>query len=136
MVNVTEGVYRISLDGGHFLTALNDELIVLVPDGDMGSQRWEIRRVGDGYTLGQPGTNKYAAYDDDPSFGEPVTLRSQKRQWAIADGLRDNTVTFGVPGDAPERLTLGLSPLLIYPPRVALSPPYRQDEGWTLHPEA
>jgi hypothetical protein len=132
MASVSDGTYRISIYGQQFLTA-DDGRVVLLPD-DGGGQVWQIRRTDKGgYTIQQGNADRYLSYEGEPNVFEPVQLLPDQRQWNITDGPDEGTVTIAAPG-GDEPLTLGLSPILIYPPMVALSPPQRQDRGWTLQP--
>lgn len=144
MATMTDGLYRISLIHSLFLTGAAGTpiasimSITLLPSDETNAetnaqQRWEIRRTeGGDYTIRHANTGQYASYDTDPSLPfRAVRLSTQQCTWTIADGPEENTVTLGAPGTD---LTLGLSPLAVYPPLVALSPRYEQDRGWTLHP--
>lgn len=132
MGSVSDGTYRISIHGQQFLTTLGKR-VVLLPD-DSGAQLWQVRRTDNGgYTIGQDTNDLYLGYEGEPNTFEPVQLLPDRREWNITDGPDDGTVTIVAPG-GDEPLTLGLSPILIYPPMVALSPAYGQDRGWTLQP--
>jgi len=137
VTTITEGAYRISLTssgyGDQFLT-VDDQWVALLPPDDQRPQQWNIRPCDDGYTIGQANTDTYAAYDDTPDLGEPITLTSQPCAWTITDGPHKDTVSFGVPNIGYPPLTLGLARALVYPPRVALSPAWIGDQGWTLIP--
>ncbi|SCL34460.1 hypothetical protein GA0074692_3837 [Micromonospora pallida] len=131
MANLTDGLYRISIDGRSFLHSY-DNRIVLAPEMEDDAQLWEIRSTDDGeHVISLPGTDQYVGYgNEDPAPMEIVGLIPQQRGWAITQGPREGTVTIGAPGTP---LTLGPAPLLIYPPMVALSGHNRLDQGWTLH---
>jgi hypothetical protein len=132
MASVSDGTYRISLYGQQFLTGTEpDRPVLLLPD-DAAGQVWQIRRTDKGgYTIRQGNADRYLSYQGEPDVFEPVRLLPDQREWSITDGPEEGTVTIAAAGSA---LTLGLSPILIYPPWVALSPPQRQDRGWTLEP--
>lgn len=132
MADISDGTYRISIYGQQFLTA-QDGRVVLLPGEDRG-QLWQIRCTDKGiYTIRQDNAGGYVSYEGEPDPYEPVRLLPDQRQWKITDGPEEGTVTIAAPGD-DEPLTLGLSPILIFPPWVALSPPRRQDRPWTLQP--
>jgi hypothetical protein len=128
MASVSDGTYRISLYGRQFLTGKDmGHPIVLLPDE---GQVWQIRRTDKGgYTI--QGSRGYLSYEGEPDVFEPVRLLPDQQEWNITDGPEEGTVTIAAAGGDPP-LTLGLSPILIFPPMVALSPPQRQDRGWTL----
>jgi hypothetical protein len=66
---------------------------------------------------------------------EPVRVLPNRREWKITDGPEEGSVTIATPAPGGnEPLTLGLSPLLIFPPLVALSRADPRDRGWTLQP--
>jgi hypothetical protein len=131
MASVSDGTYRISINGQQFLTVLSERMVILIPD-DAGRQLWQVRRTDNGgYTIRQDTTDLYLGYEGEPDTFEPVRLLPDRREWNITDGPDEGTVTIAAPGGG-EPLTLGLSPALIYPPMVALSPAQRQDRGWTL----
>jgi len=132
MASVSDGVYRISLYGQQFLTGTGqDRPVVLLPD-DAEGQVWVIRRTGKGgYTIKLGDADRYLSYEGEPDVFEPVRLLADQREWNITDGPEEGTVTIAAVGSD---LTLGLSPVLVFPPWVALSPPQRQDRGWTLEP--
>jgi hypothetical protein len=131
MASVSDGTYRISLYGRQFLTGIEpDRPVLLLPD-DAEGQVWQIRRTDKGgYTIRLGDADRYLSYEGEPDVFEPVRLLPDQREWDVIDGPEEGTVTIA----AGVRLTLGLSPILIYPPMVALSPPQRQDRGWTLQP--
>ncbi|MGB9140082.1 MAG: hypothetical protein WCB73_23185, partial [Pseudonocardiaceae bacterium] len=125
MANVPDGTYRISLYRQQFLTAEGGR-VVLFPYG-IGLQVWQIRRTDKGgYTIRQPDADGCLSYEGEPDVFEPVRLLPDEREWNITDGPDADTVTIATPGSDPP-LTLGLSPILIFPPMVALSPPQLQD---------
>lgn len=132
---ISDGFYRIGLDGQQFLTRNRpDRPVVLLPGGAAGRQVWEIRRTDKGgYTILLGDVDRYLSYRGEPDVFEPVWLLPDQREWDVTDGPEEEegTVTIAAAGSA---LTLGLSPILIYPPMVALSPPQRRDRGWTLEP--
>ena len=131
MANVADGNYRISIYGQQFVTAENSR-VVLLPDNGGAEQVWQIRRTGSGdYTIRQNTADLHLGYEGEPDPFEPIQVLPERREWNITDGPEEGTVTIAAPG-AP--LTLGLSPLLIHPPMVALSPPDQRDRGWTLQP--
>jgi hypothetical protein len=69
--------------------------------------------------IGRPDAARYLSCANDPAQPfELVAIFDQPRTWTIAGGGAEGTFTIGVPGTD---LTLGLSPLLIYPPMVAMS---------------
>ena len=132
MASVSDGTYRISINGQQFLTADDGRAVLLPGDGD--GQVWQIRRTDKGgYTIRQDNADRYLSYEGKPNVFEPVQLLPDQREWNITDGPDKGTVTIAAPG-GDESLTLGLHPALIFPPMVALSPPQQQDRGWTLHP--
>jgi hypothetical protein len=132
MTHIGEGVYRISIDGRSFLTVDDQDRVVLLDEEEQNAQRWEIGRTAGGqYTIRQPDTGRYLSCSDPAQPFELVGMSAQEHTWTIADGPTAGAVTIGAPGTD---LTLGLSPLLIYPPMVAVSPPYDMDGGWTLAP--
>jgi hypothetical protein len=134
MASVSDGTYRISINRQQFLTAESQyRPVVLVPD-DSGQQLWQVRRSDNGgYTIRQDNTGLCLSYEGEPNTFEPVRLLPDQREWNITDGPDKGTVTIAaLVGEEP--LTLGLSPALIFPPMVALSPAQRQDQGWTLQP--
>ena len=130
---ISDGIYRISLDRQQFLTGIHTGgPVVLLPDA--AGQVWRIRRTDKGgYTIRLGNVDRYLSYEGEPDVFEPVRLLPDQREWDVTDGPEEEegTVTIAAAGSA---LTLGLSPILIYPPMVALSPPQRQDRGWTLEP--
>ena len=132
MTSLSDGTYRISLYGRQFLTGTEpDRPVVLLPDDGEG-QVWQIRRTDKGgYTIRQGNADRYLSYEGEPDVFEPVRLLPDQREWNITDGPEEDTVTIAAAG-SDQPLTLGLSPILVYPPMVALSPPQRQDRGWTL----
>lgn len=134
MVNVSDGTYRISIYGRQFLTAENRRVVVL-PD-DSGQQLWQVRRSDNGgYTIRRDTTDLYLSYEGEPNTFEPVRLLPDRREWSITDGPEEGTVTIAAPG-GEEPLTLGLSPILIFPPMVALSPPsYKTKAGPSNPPD-
>jgi hypothetical protein len=135
MASVSDGTYRISIDGRQFLTVLDwvDKNTVVLT-ADPGQQLWQVRRTANGgYTIRQDATDLYLGYEGQPDTFERVRLLPDQREWNITDGPEEGTVTIAAPGGG-EPLTLGLSPALVYPPMVALSPAQRQDRGWTLQP--
>ena len=133
MPNVKEGVHRISLRG-QSVTLLPDARVVLLPDGFEPTQDWEVKRSGKYYTIRQPRADQYIGYDDTPDLYEPLTAGPKKQEWLLLDGP-EGTITLAVPPDkSPTPLTLGLSPVLIFPPMLALSEPFRIDEGWKFRP--
>ena len=139
MVTVTEGVYRISLDNQLFLTVTFDNRLGLLPADSSNLNNWEIRRSDKGnYTIKRAGIDQYAGYGDTAEPFEPIRLSTQPCEWTITDGDgdRENAVVIGVPASVTkgEELTLGIAPMRIYPPLVALSPLYPLDRPWTLQP--
>ena len=127
-----EGVYRISIDGRSFLTAADQDRVVVLDEDEQNAQRWEIGRSDGGqFTIRPTDTGLYLSCSDPAQPFELAGMSAQPYTWAIADAPTAGAVTIGAPGTD---LTLGLSPLLIYPPMVAVSPPYEMDRGWTLTP--
>jgi hypothetical protein len=105
MATVTDGVYRINLDGRLFLSAIGNRLALLPVDEDVPN-RWEIRRTGNGnYTIRQAGTDQYAGYGDTAELSEPILLSTQPCEWTITDGDGENAVIIGAPASP---LTLAL----------------------------
>lgn len=132
MASVSDDTYHISIDNQQFLTVLSEDMVVLVPDSKR--QSWQVRRTGNGgYTIRQDTSDLYLGYEGEPDTFEAVRLLPDRREWNITDGPEEGTFTIAAPG-GDEPLTLGLSPVLIFPPMVALSPTQRQDLGWTLRP--
>jgi hypothetical protein len=132
MASVSDGTYRISINGQQFLTALNERMVVLLPDDSR--QLWQVRRTDNGgYTIRQDTTGLYLSYEGEPDTFESVQLLPDRREWNITDGPDEGTVTIAAPG-GDEPLTLGLSPTLIFPPMVALSPAQRQTEAGPSNP--
>ncbi|WP_107248156.1 hypothetical protein [Carbonactinospora thermoautotrophica] len=93
-----------------------------------GEQTWEVRRTSSGtYTIRQGSSGPFVGYEGDPDGIQPVRLLPDRREWEITDGPRPGTLTVAAPGsDGP--LTLGLYPARIYPPMVALSPTFAEDQ--------
>ena len=138
MVTVTEGVYRISLDNQLFLTVTFDNRLGLLPANSSNLNNWEIRRSDKGnYTIKRAGMTSMPGTATRPSPLNPSTCLPSL-EWTITDGDgdRENAVVIGVPASVTkgEELTLGIAPMRIYPPLVALSPLYPLDRPWTMQP--
>jgi hypothetical protein len=93
MASVSDGTYRISINGQQFLTALNERMVALVPD-DSGRQLWQVRRTDNGgYTIRQDAADFYLGYEGEPDTFEPVRLLPDRREWKITDGPAEGTVS-------------------------------------------
>lgn len=127
VATVTDGVYRIGLDNNQFLTAEGRDRSVILPENGRG-QEWEVRRTdNDTYTIQQTSDQLFLGFDGDPDTFELVRPFPQPREWRIEQGPRPGSFVIGA---VDSDLTVGLHPALIYPPMVALSPIFRQDQGW------
>ncbi|EFC81930.1 RICIN domain-containing protein [Parafrankia sp. EUN1f] len=127
---ISDGIYRISLDGQQNITSNGRGPAVLLPENGRG-QEWEIKGSGDGrYTIRNASAQEFLGFDGAPDPFEPVQAFPQARTWRIDEGPRPGSVVIGVTEN--DLLTLGLHPALIFPPMIALSPVFRQDRGWQL----
>ena len=133
MANVSDGVYRITLfDRPAFLGESLRDTLALV--GKAEALSWEIRRAdgSDQYTLRVAGTDRFVGYSSDsPLPMAMVVLGPHQRRWALRGGPAEDTVMIAAAGTD---LTFGLAPVMVYPPLLALSPPYDRDLPWTLEP--
>lgn len=67
---------------------------------------------------------------DDPDPNEPARGYPEPREWQLTAGEAPDTFTIGVPGT---ELRLAQSPLRIFPPFVALTPPFIPEyQTWTF----
>jgi hypothetical protein len=86
MASVSDGTYRISINGQQFLTVLSERMVVLIPD-DAGRQLWQVRRTDNGgYTIRQDTTDLYLGYEGEPDTFEPVRLLPDRREWISPTG--------------------------------------------------
>ncbi|EIV91275.1 hypothetical protein FraQA3DRAFT_0710 [Frankia sp. QA3] len=126
---MNDGIYRITLDGRQILTAAGGDNLVLLPERT-SRQEWQVQRTdNETWVIRRGDSSQFLGFDGDPDTFERVRLFGQPREWRIIDGPRPGTFTIGVPNN---ELTLGLHPALIFPPLVALSPVFNEDNGWSF----
>ncbi len=138
MSAISDGVYRISIDGRDNLTlsSPDNRNLFLLP-GEGPGQDWEIRNSGNGsngdstYTIRRASGPQFVGFKGEPDVFERVLPQPEPHEWRISEGPRPGTFTIGV---VDNELTLGLHPALIFPPLVALSPVFAEDRGWALTP--
>jgi hypothetical protein len=130
---LSDGMYEISLPGERILsaqsTAEGAPLRLLEPHPDV-MQQWQVHRTdNDTYTIrygkireGDP--ELYVGFEGDPDPDEPARGDPEPREWQLTVGEAPDTFIIGVPGT---ELRLAQSPLRIFPPFVALSPPFIPD---------
>jgi hypothetical protein len=69
-------------------------------------------------------------FEGDPDPNEPARGYPEPREWRLTAGEAPDTFTIGVPGT---ELRLAQSPLRIFPPFVALTPPFIPEyQTWTF----
>lgn len=133
MATIANGTYRISNAGELFLTAPDPQepVVLRPPMGDDGDQAWEVQSAArDTCTIrlvSHPGA--YLSFEEEPDPFEPVRLATEPREWKVTASEVPNAFVIGLPDS---ELTLGIAPVLVFPPRIALSPPYRLDRGWVF----
>ena len=134
MATLSDGMYQISLSHEHRLTALDSEpgapLRLLPPDPDV-RQQWQVHRTdNDTYTIREGTTGLYVGFEGDPDPNEPARGYPEPREWQLTAGEAPDTFLIGVPGT---ELRLAQSPLRIFPPFVALTPPFIPEyQTWTF----
>ncbi|CAE6492423.1 unnamed protein product [Rhizoctonia solani] len=101
---------------------------ILKPTGNPGEQEWHLQNEGDSVTLKNLKHNLYAGAEGEPRVGVPIVGVPGPFKWKSKEA---EPFKYFLYVDSPEGpLYLEYSPLLIYPPRSALSPqPWKP---WTL----
>jgi hypothetical protein len=128
------GMYQISLSAENLLSVLDPEpeapLRLLPLDPDF-RQQWQVHRTdNDTYTIREVTTGLYVGFEGDPDPNEPARGYPEPREWQLTAGEAPDTFLIGVPGT---ELRLAQSPLRIFPPFVALTPPFIPEyQTWTF----
>jgi hypothetical protein len=134
VATLPDGMYQISLPPENLLSALDLKpgapLRLLHPDPDV-RQQWQVHRTSnDTYTIRESTTGLYVNFEGDPDPNEPARGHPEPREWQLTAGEAPETFLISVPGT---ELRLAQSPLRIFPPFVALAPPFMPEyQTWTF----
>ncbi|CAE6442962.1 unnamed protein product [Rhizoctonia solani] len=126
------GPYQIEQPNENLLTLLENlvgsPVNIMGPTGNPGEQAWHLQAEGDSVTLKNLKYNLYAGAEGNPEVGAPVVGVQQPFEWKLEAAEPFEYFIYVDSPDGP--LYLEYSPLLIFPPRSALSPQRRKP--WTL----
>ncbi|MCC9310865.1 hypothetical protein LN042_27985 [Kitasatospora sp. RB6PN24] len=113
--------------GGKLLTS-DGRRVVLLSGGEVRTQQWEVLLMPDGtVSLRNVGGGGYLGYEGEPRADLPVVGRPEPVGWELRAGGEPGGYHVVVP--RPGELALGVSELLVYPPRGALRPLMAGDGG-------
>lgn len=131
MAPVPNGVYALTRQNEQLLTLPDGSsspgtpAVLLPPTGNPGEQEWEVQGVSNGnVTIRNLRGGTYLGFDGDPKPNSMVEGRPEAREWVLyqsGEPFAFHVVVPGGPVDG-EELTLDLSLLRIFPPRLALRP--------------
>lgn len=134
MAVIADGVYHIRFTNEQLLTMLEPRpgtpLCLLPPDSGLG-QTWQVRSNGNGqHTISTTDSKLYVSFDGDPDMHEMAMVMPEERSWELRPAMDRDSFSIAVP-EVP--MQLGLSLLRIFPPHVALAPPYGDPyQAWTF----
>jgi hypothetical protein len=129
------GEQLLTLEGG--ASEPKTPVVLLPPTGNPGEQDWQLEGLSNGNcTIRNLRSGTYLAFDGDPEANKPVVGFPEPREWALYQSEQPRTFHLVVPGgpiDGAE-LAVDLSPLRIFPPRIALRPLDVNDlrQAWTF----
>ncbi|MGV9264146.1 hypothetical protein ACWDRR_05720 [Kitasatospora sp. NPDC003701] len=125
MAPVPDGVYALTRPYEQLITLLQpkDLAVLLAPTGQPGEQEWQVEGLDDDTVkIRNLRHETFLTYDDEPDLNELIMGSTEPRAWALRRAAEPFGFHVVVPGGPVKgvELALDLSPLRIFPPRLAL----------------